>query len=110
MDHGREPVGVCVVKPKSVGRLGRYGVRSGGLRVEDPARGGELTETAVELEKLGFGASWLGGSTGVRHAAPLVAATPRITLATGIQNIRQHGAAGTAVHFAEPEATHPGSG
>jgi probable F420-dependent oxidoreductase len=60
------------------------------------------------LEELGFGAIWLGGSTTVRHAVPLVEATSRITVATGIQSIWQHEAADTAVRFAELEAAHPG--
>nr|WP_200308429.1 LLM class F420-dependent oxidoreductase [Streptomyces adelaidensis] len=93
------------MKPISVGR---YGVWSFGLRAEDPARSGELAEAAAELEELGFGAIWLGGSPGVRHAVPLVEATTRITVATGIQSIWQHEAADTAVHFAELEAAHPG--
>lgn len=97
-----------MVKPKSAGRVGRYGVWSVGLRTEDPDRRGELADAAAELEELGFGAIWLGGSTGVRHSVPLVEATSRITVATGIQSIWQHEAADTAVHFAELEAAHPG--
>ncbi|MEE1766311.1 LLM class F420-dependent oxidoreductase [Streptomyces sp. SP18BB07] len=88
--------------------LGRYGIWSIGLRTEDPARSDELAEAASELEELGFGAIWLGGSTSVRHAVPLVEATSRITVATGIQSIWQHEAAGTAAQYAELDATHPG--
>ncbi|MGW0839102.1 LLM class F420-dependent oxidoreductase [Streptomyces sp. NPDC002787] len=88
--------------------VGRYGVWSIGLRAEDPARNGELADAAAELEDLGYGAVWLGGSTTVRHAVPLVEATSHITVATGIQSIWQHEAADTAVHFAELEAAHPG--
>lgn len=50
--------------------IGRYGLWSGGLRDPDPARAAELAETAAELEELGYGALWLGGSSGVEHAAP----------------------------------------
>lgn len=88
--------------------VGRYGIWSGGLRAEDPARRGELAEVAAELEELGYGAIWLGGNTSVHHAVPLVEATSHITVATGIQSIWQHEAAETAVHFAELEAAHPG--
>ncbi|WP_371580748.1 LLM class F420-dependent oxidoreductase [Streptomyces sp. NBC_01314] len=88
--------------------VGRYGIWSIGLRAEDPARNGELAEAASELEELGFGAIWLGGSTTVQHAVPLVEATAHITVATGIQSIWMHEAAETAVRFAELEATHPG--
>ncbi|MEV4866530.1 LLM class F420-dependent oxidoreductase [Streptomyces ossamyceticus] len=87
---------------------GRYGIWSIGLRSEDPARRGELAEVAAELEELGFGAVWLGGSTGVRHAVPLIEATTRLTVATGIQSIWQYEAGDTATEYAALEAAHPG--
>lgn len=102
----REGGWVCDSMAKQ--NLGRYGIWSIGLRTEDPARRDELTEAAAELEELGFGAIWLGGSTSVRHAVPLVEATSRITVATGIQSIWQHEAADTAAQYAELDATHPG--
>ncbi|MGV9249057.1 LLM class F420-dependent oxidoreductase [Streptomyces sp. NPDC003710] len=88
--------------------VGRYGIWSIGLRSEDPARRGELAEAAAELEELGFGAVWMGGSSAVHHAVPLIEATSRLRVATGIQSIWQHEAAQTATHFAELEKTHPG--
>jgi probable F420-dependent oxidoreductase len=88
--------------------VGRYGIWHAGLRSEDPSQRGELAEIAAELEQLGFGAVWLGGSTGVRHAVPLIEATSRLTVATGIQSIWQYEAADTAARFAELDATHPG--
>ncbi|WP_055494207.1 LLM class F420-dependent oxidoreductase [Streptomyces sp. TP-A0356] len=88
--------------------VGRYGIWSTGLRTEDPARHGEVAEAAAELEELGFGAAWLGGSSHVRHAAPLLRATSRLVVATGIQSIWQYEAAETAAHFAEVEKSHPG--
>ena len=88
--------------------VGRYGIWSVGLRSEDATRRGELAEAAVELEELGFGAVWLGGSSGVRHAVPLIEATSRLTVATGIQSIWQYEAAETAASFADVEKTHPG--
>lgn len=100
----RLPVGACMSKQK----LGRYGIFSIGLRTEDPARAGELAEAAAELEELGFGAIWLGGNTAARHAVPLVEATRRITVATGIQSIWQYDATDTAAAFADLEAAHPG--
>ncbi|MDG5804279.1 LLM class F420-dependent oxidoreductase [Streptomyces ossamyceticus] len=87
---------------------GRHGIWSRGLRAEDPARHGELTEAASELEELGFGAVWLGGSSAVRHAVPLIEATTRLTVATGIQSIWQYGPADTAAEYAALEAAHPG--
>ncbi|MFC3575121.1 LLM class F420-dependent oxidoreductase [Streptomyces yaanensis] len=88
--------------------VGRHGIWSMGLRSEDPDRRGELAEAAAELEELGFGAVWLGGSTGVRHAVPLIEATSHLVVATGIQSIWQYEAAETAERFAELEADRPG--
>lgn len=88
--------------------VGRYGIWSAGLRAEDRARRGELAEAVAELEELGFGAVWLGGSSAVDHAVPLVEATGRVTVATGIQSIWQYEAADSARRFADLEAAHPG--
>ena len=88
--------------------VGRYGIWSFGLRSEDPAGLTERAEAAAELEELGFGALWLGGSPGLRHAVPLVEATSRLVVATGIQSIWDYEAAETASGYAELEATHPG--
>ncbi|MDX3215335.1 LLM class F420-dependent oxidoreductase [Streptomyces sp. ME02-6991-2B] len=88
--------------------IGRYGLWNTGLRDPDPARASELAETAAELEELGYGALWLGGSSGVEHAAPLVAATSSITVATGILSIWQYEAEDTAARQAALEAAHPG--
>ncbi|MER5225852.1 LLM class F420-dependent oxidoreductase [Streptomyces flaveus] len=98
--------GVRDSSPKEA--VGRYGIWSVGLRSEDPAQRGELADAAAELEELGFGAAWLGGSSGVQHAAPLIEATSRLTVATGIQSIWQYEAADTAARFAELDAAHPG--
>ncbi|WP_330290727.1 LLM class F420-dependent oxidoreductase [Streptomyces sp. NBC_00576] len=88
--------------------VGRYGIFSLGLRAEDPEGLTERAEAAAEVEELGFGAAWLGGSPGVRHAVPLVEATSRLVVATGIQTIWQEDATETASRIAELEATHPG--
>ncbi|AYN43290.1 LLM class F420-dependent oxidoreductase [Streptomyces dangxiongensis] len=88
--------------------IGRYGVWSGELRSEDPARRGELDEAAAELEELGYGAVWLGGNSTVDHAAPLIGATRRITVGTSIQSVWQQDAATTAAGFTEIETAHPG--
>jgi len=88
--------------------VGPYGIWSAGLRSEDPAKRGELAEAAAELQELGFGAVWLGSSSAVRHAVPLIDATTRLVVATGIQSIWQYEAAGTAAEFAELEKAHPG--
>ncbi|MFG2029511.1 LLM class F420-dependent oxidoreductase [Streptomyces sp. NPDC048825] len=98
--------GVRHSSPKEA--VGRYGIWSVGLRSEDPAQRGELAETAAELEQLGFGAVWLGGNSATQHAVPLIEATSRLTVATGIQSIWQYEAPDTAARFAELDAAHPG--
>ncbi|MFI9806015.1 LLM class F420-dependent oxidoreductase [Streptomyces sp. NPDC052301] len=89
-------------------RIGRYGIWNVGLRAEDPARPGELGDAAAELEELGYGAVWLGGSSAARHAVPLLEATRTLTVGTSIQSIWQYDADTSAVAFAEVEAAHPG--
>jgi len=88
--------------------IGRYGIWSVGLRSEDPSRGAEPAEAAAELDELGYGAAWLGGSSAVHHAVPLVEATSRLTVGTSIQSIWQYEAAESAAAFADLEASHPG--
>ncbi|MER8069971.1 LLM class F420-dependent oxidoreductase [Streptomyces sp. NPDC094034] len=88
--------------------VGRYGIWSAELRSEDPALRGEIPEAAAELEELGFGAVWLGGSSAVEHAAPLIEATSRLTVATGILSIWQYGAADVVARFLTLESRHPG--
>ncbi|WP_055524835.1 LLM class F420-dependent oxidoreductase [Streptomyces graminilatus] len=88
--------------------VGRYGIWSFGLRSEAPEGVTERAEAAAELEELGFGAVWLGGSPEVRHAVPLIAATSRLVVATGIQSIWQREATEAASAYAELEAAHPG--
>ncbi|MCS0606247.1 LLM class F420-dependent oxidoreductase [Streptomyces sp. LP11] len=89
-------------------RIGRYGVWNAGLRSEDPARRGEIGEAAAELEELGFGAAWLGGSSAARHAVPLLDATRTLMVGTSIQSIWQYEAEDSAAAFAEVDAAHPG--
>lgn len=88
--------------------VGRYGIWSVGLRSEDPSRRGELAEATAELEQLGYGAVWLGGSSAARHAVPLIEATSTLAVGTSIQSIWQYDAAESAADFAELEAAHPG--
>ncbi|MEU3246070.1 LLM class F420-dependent oxidoreductase [Streptomyces sp. NPDC006875] len=86
---------------------GPYGIFSHELRSEDPARESELLDAAAELEELGFGTIWLGGSSSVRHAARLAGATGRVVLATGILNIWYEDADTVARQRAELERAHP---
>ncbi|MGW3853223.1 LLM class flavin-dependent oxidoreductase, partial [Streptomyces fagopyri] len=86
---------------------GPYGIFSHELRSEDPAQQNELLDAAAELEELGFGAIWLGGSSSVRHAARVAGATGRVVLATGILNIWYESADTVARQRAELEGAHP---
>ncbi len=88
--------------------IGRIGIWSSGLRDDDPDSAGAIRAAAAELEELGYGAIWLGASPGVRHALPLLEATSRIVVATGILNIWEHDAAEVAAQQAAAAERHPG--
>ncbi|MFE0509768.1 LLM class F420-dependent oxidoreductase [Streptomyces sp. NPDC058964] len=88
--------------------VGRYGIWSVGLRSENPARRTEIAEAAAELEELGYGAAWLGGSSAPGHAVPLLESTSRLTVGTSIQSIWQYGADESAAAYAEVDKAHPG--
>jgi len=88
--------------------VGRYGIWSSGLRYSDPSRNAELAEAAVELEELGYGALWLGGSSSARDAAPLIEASSRIVVGSSIQSIWEHEPAASAASFAALDSAHPG--
>jgi probable F420-dependent oxidoreductase len=82
--------------------LGRYGVwrHVGGL----------TPELAVEVEALGYGAIWIGGSPpgDMRLAESLLDATERIAVATGIVNMWTTPAEEAAASYHRIEAAHPG--
>jgi probable F420-dependent oxidoreductase len=65
---------------------------------------------AVELENLGYGTVWIGGSPDGRLelAEALLAATGRITVATGIVNMWKDDAATVAASYHRLEAGYPG--
>jgi probable F420-dependent oxidoreductase len=88
--------------------LGRIGVWSSGLRSPDPARRQEIADAARELDRLGYGTIWLGGSPGVDLALPVLEATSRITVATGILSIWEHGAADVAAQYGAANDAHGG--
>jgi probable F420-dependent oxidoreductase len=75
---------------QSQSRFGRIGVWSLELRFGDPA---EAAEAATELDELGYGALWVpGGIDGgvLGDMDRLLAATMRVTIASGILNIWKH--------------------
>lgn len=71
-------------------QLGKLGLWSMELRFGDKA---EVADAAEELEELGFGTLWLPGGIDnqvLGNVDALLAATQRITIATGILNIWKH--------------------
>lgn len=93
-------------------RWGRIGVWSGAwnevLQSGAEALTGEYADAAAELDDLGYGTLWLGGSPPVAYARPLLGTTSRMTVATGILSIWQHGAAEVAAQRADLERDFPG--
>jgi len=83
-------------------RIGRFGVWRGAYQVD-----GDL---AVGVERLGYGALWLGGSpgAGLEIVDDLLGATRTLVVATGIVNMWQSDAGEVAASFARIEARHPG--
>jgi probable F420-dependent oxidoreductase len=82
--------------------LGRFGVWRASALV--------TPEVAADLERLGYGTLWLGGSPDgdLRHAEELIEATSTLTLATSIVNMWKDDARTVATSFARIEANHPG--
>jgi probable F420-dependent oxidoreductase len=73
------------------------------------AIGEENAGTAARLvEELGFGTFWLGGSPQLPALRPLLEATERIVIATGILNVWASEPRRVANDFAELEARFPG--
>jgi probable F420-dependent oxidoreductase len=85
--------------------IGRLGVWNNSLRSMAPERG---AEAAAELEELGYAAVWLGSNPGVEHAVPLLDATSRLVVATGILNIWDHRPETVAAQVAGLDGDHPG--
>lgn len=82
-----------------------------GIGVWTSARGiGEpnLPEAAKLVEQLGYSAFWLGGSPRLTELRPLLTATERLTLATGIVNVWQYEPATLAAEHAELAHEFPG--
>ncbi|MBX8691389.1 TIGR03620 family F420-dependent LLM class oxidoreductase [Mycobacterium sp. 20091114027_K0903767] len=81
--------------------LGRYGVWTFGA---------VQPEQAAEIEQLGYGALWVGGSPAadLSFAEPILERTKSLQLATGIVNIWTADAAAVADSFHRIEAAHPG--
>ena len=81
--------------------LGRFGVWTGGPVTPDQA---------AEIERLGYGAVWVGGSpeAGLAFAEPILEQTESLQVATGIVNIWSAPAAPVAESFHRIEQAYPG--
>jgi probable F420-dependent oxidoreductase len=93
-------------------RLGRVGIWSPlwtqAAQSGDSERLKAAADAAAEVDDLGYGAIWLGSSPPVESAGPVLDATPRLTVATGITSIWQHDAATVDAQRARLEERHPG--
>jgi probable F420-dependent oxidoreductase len=82
--------------------VGRYGIWQAGAQF--------TPELAAEVESLGFGAIWLGGSPPADLAIPerLLEATEHLAVGTSIVNMWQSSAAEVAGSYHRIEKAHPG--
>lgn len=87
---------------------GRLGIWSSALRADTPERRLELTDAVTELEDLGYGTVWSGSSPSLDDVAPLLQATHRVKVATGILSLWQHTAEAVAAQAARFEEQYPG--
>lgn len=72
--------------------------------------GNATPELAADVERLGYGTIWIGGSPDgqLEQAEALLDATERITVATGIVNMWKDDAATVAASYRRLEDKHPG--
>ncbi|MFJ4923140.1 LLM class F420-dependent oxidoreductase [Streptomyces sp. NPDC088725] len=82
-------------------RFGSIGIWNPNLHPSDPDGRSAAADAAAELDDLGYGTIWIGGSPSVDQSRPVVEATRRITVATGIMSIWQHEAAEVAAQVAQ---------
>jgi probable F420-dependent oxidoreductase len=82
--------------------LGRFGIWRGWSMV--------TPELAADLERLGFGTLWLGGSPSGQLTAPeqMLDATTTLTVGTSIVNMWQDDPRQVAASFARVDSRHPG--
>jgi probable F420-dependent oxidoreductase len=85
-------------------KLGEFGVWTTYRAIGEQNAG----EAAKLVEDLGFGTFWLGGSPQLPALGPLLEATERVVVATGILNVWASEPARVASDFAELDARFPG--
>ncbi|MFD3972244.1 LLM class F420-dependent oxidoreductase [Streptomyces cyaneofuscatus] len=84
---------------QAFGRVGIWSSALHGSRTDDAGRKA-IAEAVAELEELGYGTLWIGGSPSPDDAAAVVDATHTVTVATGILNIWSHTAEEVAARIA----------
>lgn len=86
--------------------FGRVGIWSGALHSSKADAAGKeaIAEAVAELEALGYGTLWIGGSPSPDDAAAIVGATRTVNVATGILSIWDHSAEEVAARIAAIEA------
>jgi probable F420-dependent oxidoreductase len=85
-------------------QLGTFGIWTSYRAIGEQNAG----EAARLVEDLGFGALWLGGSPQVPALRPLLEATERIVVATGILNVWRSNPVQVASDFAQLSGDFPG--
>jgi probable F420-dependent oxidoreductase len=85
-------------------QLGRFGVWTTYRQIGEADAG----EAARVVAELGFGTFWLGGSPRLPSVRPLLEASERLTVATGIVNVWQYDPADLAAEHAELAREFPG--
>jgi probable F420-dependent oxidoreductase len=85
-------------------RIGRIGVWASPRTLGEQGGG----EAAALVEQLGYAVFWLGGSPRLSTVRPLLEATERLTIATGIVNVWQNEPAQLAAEHAELVSEFPG--
>jgi probable F420-dependent oxidoreductase len=84
--------------------VGRVGIWALSRIMQGPA----ALDAAAELDELGFGALWLGGSAGdLRLVRDVLGVTRRLVVATGIVNVWTEPAAPAAQAYAAAASTYP---
>jgi probable F420-dependent oxidoreductase len=83
--------------------LGQFGLWTSYRAIGEENAG----EAAQLAERLGYGTLWLGGSPNPARVTPILAATERLTAATGIANIWQIEPHTAAAERAQLEADYP---
>jgi probable F420-dependent oxidoreductase len=78
-------------------QLGEFGIWTAYRAIGEE----NAAEAARLVEELGFGTFWLGGSPRLASVRPLLEATSRIGVATGIVNVWQYEPAQLAAEYAE---------